>query len=54
MLRMAQLPNSFLGELVRTAHGLLNRSPSISLNFDIPKRGNVNEKYLDTKPMLTS
>ena len=38
MLRMANLPKSFWGEAVVTACYLINRSPSVPLNFDIPKR----------------
>ena len=38
MLRMANLPKSFWGEAVMTACYLINRSLSVSLNFDIPER----------------
>uniref|UniRef100_A0A2N9IAG3 CCHC-type domain-containing protein n=1 Tax=Fagus sylvatica TaxID=28930 RepID=A0A2N9IAG3_FAGSY len=38
MLRMAKLPKSFWVEAVQTACYLINRSPSISLDFDIPER----------------
>ena len=38
MLRMAKLPKTFWGEAVRTACYLINRNPSVSLEFDIPKR----------------
>ena len=38
MLRMANLPKSLWGEAVVTACYLINRSPLVSLDFDIPKR----------------
>ena len=38
MLRMANLPKSFWGEAVVIACYLINRSPSVPLGFDIPKR----------------
>ena len=38
MLRMANLPKSFWSEAVVTACYLINRSPSIPLDFDIPER----------------
>ena len=38
MLRMANLPKSFWGEAVVTACYLINRSPSVPLDFDIPER----------------
>ena len=38
MLRMANLPKSFWDEAVVTACYLINRSPSVPLNFDIPER----------------
>ena len=38
MLRMANLPKSLWGEAVMTACYLINRSPLVSLDFDIPKR----------------
>ena len=38
MLRMANLPKSFWGEAVVTACYLINRSPSVPLDFDIPGR----------------
>ena len=38
MLRMAKLPKTFWGEAVRTACYLINRSPSVPLEFDIPER----------------
>ena len=38
MIRVAQLPKTFWGEAVLTIVYLINRSPSIPLNFDILKR----------------
>ena len=38
MLRMTNLPKSFWGEVVVTACCLINRSPSVPLDFDISKR----------------
>ncbi|GKV15798.1 hypothetical protein SLEP1_g26549 [Rubroshorea leprosula] len=38
MLRMATLPKPFWGEAVNTAVYLINRSPSVSLNFEIPEK----------------
>ena len=38
MLRMANLPKSFWGEAIVTACYLINRSPSVPLDFDIPER----------------
>ena len=38
MLRMANLPKSFQSEAIVTACDLINRSPSVPLGFDIPKR----------------
>ena len=38
MLRMANLPKSFWGEVVVTACYLINRSPLVPLGFDIPER----------------
>ena len=38
MLRIANLPKSFWGEAVVTAYYLINSSPSIPLDFDIPER----------------
>lgn len=38
MLKMAKLPKSFWGESVRVACYLINRSPSVLLNFEIPKK----------------
>ena len=38
MLRMANLLKSFWGEAVVTACYLINRSPSVPLDFDIPER----------------
>ena len=38
MLKLAKLPKSFWGEAVNTAVYLINRSPSVSLDFDIPQR----------------
>ena len=36
MLKFAKLPKSFWGEAVNIAIYLINRSPSVSLDFDIP------------------
>ena len=38
MLKLAKLHKSFWGEGVNTAVYLINRSPSVSLDFDIPQR----------------
>lgn len=38
MLSNAKLSNSFWGEAMRTAVDLLNLSPSIPLNCDVPKK----------------
>ena len=38
MLKLAKLPQSFWGEAVNTAVYLINRSPSVPLDFDIPQR----------------
>ena len=38
MLRMANLPKSFWGEAVCTAVYLINRLPSVPLDFDIPEK----------------
>ena len=38
MLSNAKLPNSFWGEAMRTAVDLINLSPSVPLNRDIPQR----------------
>ena len=38
MLRMAKLPKSFWAKAVQTACYLINRSPSVPLDFDIPER----------------
>ena len=38
MLRMSKLPKTFWGEAVRTACYLINRSPSVPLEFYIPER----------------
>ena len=38
MLKLAKLPKSFWGEAVNTAVYLINRSPSVPLDFDIPQR----------------
>jgi transposase InsO family protein len=38
MLRMAKLPKSFWAEAVQTVCYLINRSPSVPLDFDIPER----------------
>ena len=38
MLKLAKLPKSFWGEVVNIAVYLVNRSPSVPLDFDIPQR----------------
>ena len=38
MISMAKLPKPFWGEAVRTACYLINRSPSVPLNFGIPEK----------------
>ncbi|CAH9105587.1 unnamed protein product, partial [Cuscuta europaea] len=38
MLNMTKLPKSFWGEVVNTACYLINRSPSVPLNFEVPER----------------
>ncbi|XP_048323873.2 retrovirus-related Pol polyprotein from transposon TNT 1-94 [Ziziphus jujuba] len=38
MLSMAKLPKPFWGEAVRAACYLINRSPSVPLNFEIPEK----------------
>jgi hypothetical protein len=38
MLKMAKLPKQFWGEAVRTTCYLINKSPSVPLKFEIPKR----------------
>ncbi|CAH9079859.1 unnamed protein product [Cuscuta europaea] len=38
MLNVAKLPKSFWGEAVNTACYLINRSPSVPLNFEVPER----------------
>ena len=38
MLKLAKLPKSFWGEAVNTTVYLINRSPSVSLDFDISQR----------------
>ncbi|GKV34500.1 hypothetical protein SLEP1_g42871 [Rubroshorea leprosula] len=38
MLRMAALPKPFWGEAVNTLVYLINRSPSVPLNFEIPEK----------------
>ncbi|KAL5863382.1 hypothetical protein ACOSQ3_000896 [Xanthoceras sorbifolium] len=38
MLSNAKLPNSFWGEAMRTAVDLINLSPSVPLNYDVPER----------------
>ena len=38
MLKLAKLPKSFWGEVVNTTIYLINRSPSVTLDFDIPQR----------------
>ena len=37
MLKFSKLPKSFLGEAVNTTVYLINRSPSVPLDFDIPQ-----------------
>ncbi|GKV35980.1 hypothetical protein SLEP1_g44167 [Rubroshorea leprosula] len=38
MLRMATLPKPFWGEAINTVVYLINRSPSVPLNFEIPEK----------------
>ena len=38
MLKLAKLPKSFWGEVVNTTVYLINRSASVTLDFDIPQR----------------
>ena len=38
MLKLAKLPKSFWGEAINTSIYLINRSPSVPLDFDIPQR----------------
>ncbi|KAL5821663.1 hypothetical protein ACOSQ3_023545 [Xanthoceras sorbifolium] len=38
MLSNAKLPNSFWGKAMRTAVDLINLSPSVPLNYDVPER----------------
>ena len=38
MISMAKLPKPFWGEAVRAACYLINRSPSVPLNFEIPEK----------------
>ena len=38
MLKMTKQPKSFWAEVVQTACYLINRSPSVPLDFDIPER----------------
>ena len=38
MLKLAKIPKSFCGEFVNTAIYLINRLPSVPLDFDIPQR----------------
>ena len=38
MLKLAKLPKSFWGKAVNTAVYLINRSPLVPLDFDIPQR----------------
>lgn len=38
MLSMAKLPKPFWGEAVRAACYLINRSPSVPLNFEVPEK----------------
>ena len=37
MLKLAKLPKSFWGEAVNTVVYLINRSPSVPLDFNIPQ-----------------
>ena len=38
MLKLAKLPISFWSEVVNTTVYLINRSPSVHLDFDVPQR----------------
>ena len=38
LLKMEKLPKVFWGEAIRTACYLVNRSPSVPLEFDIPEK----------------
>ena len=38
MIRVTQLPKPFWGEAVLTVVYLINRSPSVPLDFNLPKR----------------
>ena len=38
MLKLAKLLKSFLGEVINTTVYLINRLPSVPLDFDIPQR----------------
>ena len=38
MLKLAKLPKSFWGEALNTEVYMINISPSIPLDFDIPQR----------------
>ena len=38
MLKMGKLPKVFWGEAIHTACYLINRSPSVPLEFDLPKK----------------
>ena len=38
MLKLAKLPKSFLGKVVNTVVYLINGSPSVPLDFDIPQK----------------
>ena len=38
MLKLAKLPKSFWGKAVNTVVYLINKSPSVPLDFDIPQR----------------
>uniref|UniRef100_A0A2N9EWM8 Integrase catalytic domain-containing protein n=1 Tax=Fagus sylvatica TaxID=28930 RepID=A0A2N9EWM8_FAGSY len=58
MLRMAKLPKSFWAEAVQTACYLINRSPSVQLDFDIPEivwtREDASYAHLKKKKMIRS
>ena len=38
MLKLAKLPKSFWGEAINIVVYLINKSPSVPLDFDIPQR----------------